>query len=324
MLKLAQVQGWLDRYATALRWITKALHLLDTSDRRRPDGDSLRARLLSWYGRFSRRPVATTGPSTTATVPSRRRGGRASRSALAEALRVRIWAAMELGRLDGSADAERALAIYEELGDLAGQATSLNLLGMSAYWRGDWVAALGCYQRALAVDRRTGSPVNAVFEQYNIAEILIDQGRFDEGVEMISEVAREWRAAGYRSGWRRPRRCWPGPPPPTGSSTVRCELLEEAVDGVPRDRQPGRGPRDRGPDGRVPAHGGGRTRGGSGRSTGGRPGPRPRRGVRPAAPPLPGARCGAGPARVTWREGWPTSTQPARPRRPDRRSTRSH
>ena len=71
---------------------------------------------------------------------------------------------------------------------------------MAAYWRGDWVAALEYYQRALAVDRRTGSPVNAVFEQYNIAEILIDQGRFDEGVEMLTDVAREWRAAGYRSG----------------------------------------------------------------------------------------------------------------------------
>ena len=32
MLKLAQVQGWLDRYATALRWITKALGLIDGAD----------------------------------------------------------------------------------------------------------------------------------------------------------------------------------------------------------------------------------------------------------------------------------------------------
>ena len=198
VLKLAQVQGWLDRYATALRWITKALNLIEGDPG--TEASQLRARLLSWYGRFCQEA----GRHRQAIVYCDRAIEAAQAAgeqvALAEGLRVRFWAAMELGRLDGVSDAERALAIYEELGDLAGQATSLNLLGMAAYWRGDWVAALEYYQRALAVDRRTGSPVNAVFEQYNIAEILIDQGRFDEGVEMMSEVAREWRSAGYRSG----------------------------------------------------------------------------------------------------------------------------
>jgi tetratricopeptide (TPR) repeat protein len=198
LLKLAQVQGWLDRHATALRWITKALNLIEGDTR--DDANRLRARLLSWYGRFCQE----SGRHRQAIVYCDRAIEAAEAAgeqvALAEGLRVRFWAAMELGRLDGVADAEQALAIYEQLGDLAGQATSLNLLGMAAYWRGDWVAALEYYQRALGVDRRTGSPVNAVFEQYNIAEILIDQGRFDEGVEIISEVAREWRAAGYRSG----------------------------------------------------------------------------------------------------------------------------
>ncbi len=198
LLKLAQVQGWLDRHATALRWITKALKLIE--DDTGPDADRLRARLLSWYGRFCQEA----GRHRQAIVYCDRAIEAAEAAgeqvALAEALRVRVWAAMELGQLDGGSDAEQALSIYEELGDLAGQATSLNLLGMAAYWRGDWLAALEYYQRALAVDRRTGSPVNAVFEQYNIAEILIDQGRFEEGAEMISEVAREWRAAGFRSG----------------------------------------------------------------------------------------------------------------------------
>ena len=200
LLKLAQVQGWLDRYATALRWITKALGVLDAAPGAGPEGEGLRARLLSWYGRFSEeagRHARAIEYCDRAIVVAEASG---EQVALAEALRVRTWASMELGRLDGSADAERALAIYEELGELAGQATSLNLIGMAAYWRGDWIAALEYYQRALAVDRRTGSPVNAVFEQYNIAEILIDQGRFDEGVEMLTDVAREWRAAGYRSG----------------------------------------------------------------------------------------------------------------------------
>ena len=53
-----------------------------------------------------------------------------------------------------------------------GRPTHSTSSGMAAYWRGDWDGALEYYQRGLAIDRRTGSPVNAVFEQYNIGEIL--------------------------------------------------------------------------------------------------------------------------------------------------------
>jgi class 3 adenylate cyclase/tetratricopeptide (TPR) repeat protein/ABC-type cobalamin transport system ATPase subunit len=200
MLKLAQVQGWLDRYAIALRWITKALGLLDASPDVGPEGEGLRAWLLSWYGRFSQeagrhdRAIEYCDRAIEAAEVA------GEQVALAEALRVRAWASMELGHLDASADAERTLAIYEDLGDLPGQANALNLLGMAAYWRGDWNGAMRYYERGLAIDRRTGSPVKAVFQQYNIGEILLDQGRFDEGVVMLTEVAREWRAAGYRSG----------------------------------------------------------------------------------------------------------------------------
>jgi len=200
MLELAQVQGWLDRYATALRWITKALGLLEAAPDVGPEGEGLRARLLSWYGRFSQeagrhdRAIEYCDRAIDAAEAA------GEKVALAEALRVRAWASMELGHLDAYADAERTLAIYEDLDDLPGQANALNLLGMAAYWRGDWNGAMEYYQRGLVIDRRTGSPVKAVFEQYNIGEILIDQGRFDEGVGMLTDVAREWRAAGYRSG----------------------------------------------------------------------------------------------------------------------------
>ena len=122
MLKLAQVQGWLDRYATALRWITKALGLLDATPDVGPEGDGLRARLLSWYGRFSQeagRHARAIEYCDRAIVEAEASG---EQVALAEALRVgpgRPWSSVGC---DGSSDAERALAIYEELGDLAGQA----------------------------------------------------------------------------------------------------------------------------------------------------------------------------------------------------------
>ena len=230
MLQLAQVQGWLDRYATALRWITRALHVLDERTAGGQEAERLRARGLSWYGRFSeeagrhRRAIRYCDAAIVAAEAS------GELVALAEALRVRTWAYMELGRFDETDAAERALAVCEELDSLAGQAASLNVLGAAAYWRGDWLDALDYYQRALAVDLRTGSPVNAVFEQFNIAEILIDQGRFDEGVDVLAEVVREWRAAGYRAGMAATSAMRARAAAARGDEVRAFELLAEAVE----------------------------------------------------------------------------------------------
>ena len=97
-------------------------------------------------------------------------------------------------------NSERALAIYEELEDLPGQANTLNMLGMAAYWRGDWDAALDYYRRAWPSTVGAGNPVNVAFQRYNIGEIALDQGHFGEAEEQFTDAAREWRGAGYRSG----------------------------------------------------------------------------------------------------------------------------
>ncbi len=120
--------------------------------------------------------------------------------ALAEALRISDWAKMQLGQLGEPRDTERALAIYEELADLHGQSATTNMLGMVAYWWGDWATALDYYERSLVLAQRAGNPIKVAFQLYNIGEMFVDQGKFDEAAEMLGDAAREWRAAGYRSG----------------------------------------------------------------------------------------------------------------------------
>ena len=198
MLKLAQVQGWLDRYTSAMRWITKGLRVLDQVDGE--DAARQRAELLSWYGRFCQEAGHQSRAITWCTRAVEQAETAGQLVALAEALRVIDWAKEKLGKLDEPVNSERALAIYQSLDDLDGQANLYNALGIFAYFRGEWGKALELYQRGEELDRRTGNDVKAAFEVFNIGEIALDQGRLDIAEEQFGKVSRAWRAAGYRSG----------------------------------------------------------------------------------------------------------------------------
>ncbi len=198
MLKLARVQGWLDRYTNAMRWITKGLRVLDDVD-----GEAAarqRAELLSWYGRFCQEAGHQARAIIWCTRAVEEAEAAGEQVALAEALRVIDWAQEKLGKLDEPVNSERALAIYQSLDDLAGQAQLYNALGIFAYFRGEWEKSLELYRRGEELDRRTGNDVNAAFEVFNIGEIALDQGRLDIAEEQFTKVSRSWRAAGYRSG----------------------------------------------------------------------------------------------------------------------------
>jgi class 3 adenylate cyclase/tetratricopeptide (TPR) repeat protein len=93
---------------------------------------------------------------------------------------------------------ELALPIYEELGDLLGQANALNNLGIDAYYEGRWEEALGYYGRSRAARERIGDVVGAATIANNIAEILSDQGRIDEAETELREVRAICEAAGSR------------------------------------------------------------------------------------------------------------------------------
>jgi class 3 adenylate cyclase/tetratricopeptide (TPR) repeat protein len=91
-----------------------------------------------------------------------------------------------------------ALPLYEELGDLSGQAGSLNNLGVEAYYEGDWEKALDLYERSRALRERLGDVTNVAMQMNNIGEILSDQGHHDQAGRLFEEVARICDAAGHR------------------------------------------------------------------------------------------------------------------------------
>jgi tetratricopeptide (TPR) repeat protein len=91
-----------------------------------------------------------------------------------------------------------ALPIYEELGDLLGQANTLNNLGIDAYYEGRWDDALAYYERSRTARQRIGDVVGAATIANNIAEILSDQGRIDEAEALLHEVRATCETAGSR------------------------------------------------------------------------------------------------------------------------------
>ena len=140
MLKLARVQGWLDRYSNALRWITKGLRVLD--DVAGTEASQQRAELLSWYGRFCQEAGYQSRAITWCT--------QAVEEAEAVATR-RPWprpcgsstGPRGAGKLDQPDNSERALALFESLDDLGGQAGLSTCSGVFAYFKGEWDKAVG-------------------------------------------------------------------------------------------------------------------------------------------------------------------------------------
>lgn len=118
------------------------------------------------------------------------------RRLLARAYRILEAAHRELGDPD-SGYIDRALPLYEELGDLVGVATVLNNLGVRAHYAGRWDEALERYRGARDAERRAGDVVRAAVALNNEAELLLEQGRLDEAAEAFEEAIRVGRGARY-------------------------------------------------------------------------------------------------------------------------------
>ena len=59
--------------------------------------------------------------------------------------------------------ADKALEIYQRLGDLGKQAHVLTYLGAFAYFEGNWDEALEYYERGKEARERTGDAVSAAY-----------------------------------------------------------------------------------------------------------------------------------------------------------------
>ena len=183
----------LARYTQALRWLRRAERLLEPEDTL--DAGRLRAEMYGWRAsirNFQGRFRDSLGSCRRAIEEAERSG---ERRALAHAYYLLDWAYVALGRPSEATYSQRALEIYEELGDLPREADVYNNLGAFAYLEGRWNDALELYERGRELRERIGDPVHAANGTLNIAEIFTDQGRLEEAEQLAREALRVWRAA---------------------------------------------------------------------------------------------------------------------------------
>ena len=126
---------------------------------------------------------------------------------------------------------QRALPIYRETGDLVGQASVLNNLGIGAYFEGRWGEALDFYRESGEVSRRAGDVISGARASNNLAEILSDQGRLTDAVELLAEARRIWQAGNYPIGAQLATSNLGRAEARAGRFDVGLELLAEARQG---------------------------------------------------------------------------------------------
>jgi tetratricopeptide (TPR) repeat protein len=195
-LKEGRLRESLGNYAEALRWYSRGLRELDALDETRRSRHRLRLSLGYAAARY-RQGAPKDCIAWVERVVADARGAGALQE-LAHAYYLLHLAYTSLGSPERVEVRDLALPIYEELGDLLGQANALNNLGIDAYYEGRWDAALDYYERSRTARQRIGDVVGAATIANNIAEILSDQGRIEEAETLLHEVHETCEAAGSR------------------------------------------------------------------------------------------------------------------------------
>jgi tetratricopeptide (TPR) repeat protein len=197
LLKHAWIPQRLGRYSQALRWIGRAQRLLEglpgeAAARQRAELHAWHAEINIHQGRFAE-AILWCRRATDEAEPV------GQKDALAFAYQLLDWAYMAKGMPEQATYSQRALALFEELGNVRGQSAVYNNLGMWAYFEGDWSEAVELYGRARDIRERMGDPIHVAVADENIAEILIDQGHLEEAERLLQSATRVWRASGWRA-----------------------------------------------------------------------------------------------------------------------------
>lgn len=182
----AEIDYRLARFAAGLGKLTRGLRLLDGHDDR--SQLAARSRLEGFYALIRH----AQGRYREALSWARRAEEHATASgdlgARAEAVQAVVSALAVLGDTSLVSAAEDAVALYERMGDRAGQSRALNNLAMLAWLDGRGLEALDMFRRAEQLAVEAGDTVRAAFARYNVGDVLLRLGRAEQARDLFREL----------------------------------------------------------------------------------------------------------------------------------------
>jgi class 3 adenylate cyclase/tetratricopeptide (TPR) repeat protein len=193
MHKEALVPSWLGKLPLALRYATRALNLLQELTGSEAAGE--RARLYAVIASVRIEQGRTQDAIKLCRLAVEEAESAGAREPLAHAYFLMDWCYASLGRYEDAIYSPRALAIYEELGNLDRQGLILNNMGVFAHFQGRWDEALDLYRRAEQAWAEAGNRWNGAMATANVGEVLSDQGRLEEGEPFLRDALRVARAS---------------------------------------------------------------------------------------------------------------------------------
>jgi tetratricopeptide (TPR) repeat protein len=194
MLKRSIIEEMTGRLSQCLSWLSRARTLV--VDLRSNEAMQLVAELDARYAsglQAQGRNRETQARATRAIGEAERSG---SVSAMGYAENLLGIALTNLGQPGAIDQFRKALAHFEEIADLRGQAIVLANMGVGGYFEGRWTEAVELYGRAAQVSERVGDPVQSAISKMNSAEVLVDQGFTREAESLFREATRVWRTTG--------------------------------------------------------------------------------------------------------------------------------
>jgi class 3 adenylate cyclase/tetratricopeptide (TPR) repeat protein len=94
----------------------------------------------------------------------------------------------------------QAVEIYQELGDISGLAKVYSNLGFEAYRDCRWDDAVRFYEQSRDCEERNANDVGAAIADANMAEVLLDQGLWDDALLRLTRAQRTFQSEEFGYG----------------------------------------------------------------------------------------------------------------------------
>lgn len=196
-LKTARQRQHIGKHSDAVRWVSRGRSALAGHD----DEAALRLRAeLAERGALIRYDQGSYKTSMAWAA----RAVEEARTAHDEGLEARgLGVLVAVSALNGlpvdESRVKESLALYDNAGDLRGKARTSNALGVWAYFAGRWNTAIDYYAAAETASTQIGRDHDAAMAASNRAEVLVQQGRYDEATPLLTRAVRTFLAANATS-----------------------------------------------------------------------------------------------------------------------------